>query len=357
MLKNKVFLFLSQSGNSLIQVMVATAVMSVLALGIASMISTQNKEVKSLSEKLLTKEIETQLKNLISNSDYCNCLLRGKSFNTTPGSLGIVPADQITRIKAGYSTGPSDAVPCTALAEDLIPPAGAALPSSTMAVNSVQIDNMSQIAPANYKADITVVLTGHIRALKPIKTAIQFSIDPLIGTPTNRPFIGCAGSPSAAPLAVRGFCTPAVHWDNSNVLACDPIVGFSVRRLHGVSGGVYRNTSCCYVPDSSGSPGWCSSLHEGWGGSFTGCGASTANYTTFTMNGVTSGVNDTYQCCYIPTVAPANGEYDVFSTERIGANNSWTLNCGGPYSAYHVRYQNAVTGGSGRNISCTWYMK
>lgn len=172
--------------------MVAAGIAAIVALGIADMLSNQNKEVKAIGEKLATKELELQLKNMLSNPDYCNCLLRNKKFNTTAGSEAIVAADQITSLKTGYSTGPLDAVPCTAIATDFVPPAGSNIPDSTMKVGSVGLTNMTLVSPATYKADLQVSFSGTVRAIKPIKTSVQFAINPIANTATDRPFVACS---------------------------------------------------------------------------------------------------------------------------------------------------------------------
>lgn len=197
--------------------MVVAGISSIIALGVASIISNQNKEIKAIGEKLATKELELQLKNMLSNPDYCNCLLRNKKFNTIAGSEAIVVADQITSLKTGYSTGPLDAVPCTAIATDFVPPAGSNIPDSTMKVGSVGLTNMTLVSPATYKADLQVNFTATVRAIKPIKTSLQFTINPTGGTgPTDRPFVACSSTSSNNSTFSKGsiVCVGDVVWDH-----------------------------------------------------------------------------------------------------------------------------------------------
>ncbi len=72
----------SNSGNSLIQIVISIGLMSILAVIFASMMESQNKQVKILSEKLLMQEIETSIRSVFLNEDYCSCLFRNKTFDT-----------------------------------------------------------------------------------------------------------------------------------------------------------------------------------------------------------------------------------------------------------------------------------
>lgn len=184
-------LLLETNGSSLIQVMFAAAIMMVIALGLSSMISNQNKEIKAIGEKLLTKELESQMKTMLGSSDYCNCLLRGKTFDIAATPPVVVPADQITRLQSGYSTGPLDALPCTPIATDFISPAGGGVAGSNMTVASVDIRNMQLVSPANYKADVQVSFSNSVRVLQPIKSSIQFAVD------GSGAFVRCSGGASA----------------------------------------------------------------------------------------------------------------------------------------------------------------
>lgn len=334
---------------------VAAGIASIIALGVAQMFADQHREVRALNEKLLIKDLEIQMKRMFSTSDYCNCVFRGKTFDTTASPAVIVTADQLTRLRTGYSVGPPT---CTEIATDFIPPATSVVTGSAMTVGSIGLGPLALVVPGIYRADIEVMFANSVRSMKPIKHTVQFSLNMTGGAgPTARPFANCAGSAAVTGATAKGFCTPKVDWDNSNSLACGAVSGFTAYRMNGVYNATYRSTSCCYVPVTSGSPGWCSLPMEGWAGSFTGCGVGTANYDIFHMSGISSGSNDTHQCCFIPRLAPSTGFTDTFSTDHIGSNDASVPDCGGPYPDYNTIYQNVVAVGLGRNVSCTWYSR
>ncbi len=179
-------------GSSLIEVLVVIGLMAIISSVSMSMIANQNKQVKSLSDKLLTRELESQLNVVLSNSDYCQCLLTGRQFNTIAGLEGIISSDQLTHINSGYSTGPSDPTPCTPSATDLIPPVGFSLPSTTMTVQGLGLKNMSVISPGRYGADIEVSFANTVFPLKPIQSRVFFAVDLTGGSgPESRPFLNC----------------------------------------------------------------------------------------------------------------------------------------------------------------------
>lgn len=191
----------NQQGNSLIQVMIAAGIMSIIALSVASMLADQNKEIKAISEKLLTKEIESQMKALFANTDYCNCVFRGKKFNTVVGSEGLVSSDQLTELKTGFTTLTTDTPPCSPQPTSFIPTVGSTVTGSQLTIAEVGLTHMQLVSPTNYKADIKVKFGNSIRALNSIETNISFTIDPTANTPTNRPFASCGSTASGLPLS------------------------------------------------------------------------------------------------------------------------------------------------------------
>lgn len=192
----------------MIQVLVALGITAIMAVAIATLLSNQNKEVKAISEKLLTKEIESQMKTMFSNSDYCNCLFRGKTFNTVIGSEAIVATDQITQLPVGYSSGPADSPPCTVVATNFVSPSGMPVPNSNMTIGTIGVTNLQLVSPANYKADMVISFANSVRSIKEIKTSIQFSVDPAANTATNRPFVRCGYKNAGATVTSFVFSKP-----------------------------------------------------------------------------------------------------------------------------------------------------
>lgn len=269
----------SNRGNSLIQVIIAMGLMSILAVSVTSMMSSQNREVKALSEKLLIQELEISAKNLFANQDYCSCLFRGQTFNTVTKSWST----GITRLPSSFNSVPAFPAGCTASANDIIPPANQNLSGSSMEVDNISLTDTIETSPNSgmYTANLKIAFKNQIRALKPFEMRIPFNIDASANTPTNRPFMSCSSAPTVSNL-VWGVGYVNGQDIQGIVLNCPAgkkITGYIPRVPgvwpgHGCYGGfaiVYRQ-GCNIISDSSArcynvyTPGqwdnWC------WGGNW-----------------------------------------------------------------------------------------
>lgn len=236
---NLKYLLFNKNGNSLIQVIVAAGIASIIALGVAQMMSNQNREVKAIGEKLLAKELELQMKNLFANSDYCNCAFNGKTFDMTQTPPVIVAADQFTRLKEGYS---APTPTCTVAGGDFIPTVGTAVPGSTMTVGSIGLGGLTQVSPGVYKADLSVSFNNSIRSMKPIKTNVQFSVNIAGGSgPTARPFMGCNSNGGSTVVVLN----PDLTYDGMTGTAACASIGKSCAYI----------TSLNTIWDDAGCPG------------------------------------------------------------------------------------------------------
>ena len=175
------------NGNTLVQVMIAAAITSIIALTFATMMSNQRNEVKAVSEKLLSQELGLQLSTMIQNPNYCNCLFRGKTFDTTTTPPTIVAADQFVNLGSGYTTGPADTPPCTTNGVDLIGPVGSAVAGSTMTTGSIGLGPLTQVSPGVYEGDLQVSFGNVVRAFRGISSSVQFAVDIAAGTADARP--------------------------------------------------------------------------------------------------------------------------------------------------------------------------
>jgi prepilin-type N-terminal cleavage/methylation domain-containing protein len=197
---------IKSNGFSLIELIIATTIMSIVSLSIVTLITNQNREVKALTEKLTITDLQTQLQRTLNNVNYCNCLLRGKNFNTT--ALNISPANQIVSLPSGFSATPPAPALCTQEPSDLIPPVGRSVLNTNITVASVGLNNLQLISSNNYSADLQVEFGGTIRTIQGLRSKIFFSVNTSLGTPVSRPFVGCDTSLSGASLKIqRGTVT------------------------------------------------------------------------------------------------------------------------------------------------------
>ena len=183
-----------QTGFSLIELMLAVGISSILALVFGTMFANQNREMQAMSQKFLKVELETQLKNVLIKSDYCGCIFNSMNFDTTAGSehfnspLNSIP-DSFT------APAPS----CNPSSNFLIPPVGSSLSGTTIQISKIELTDIVAQGGGDYTGNISVDLDAGtlVRGLKSIKSPIAFSVDQASGTPTTRPFAGCASAGSA----------------------------------------------------------------------------------------------------------------------------------------------------------------
>lgn len=71
----------NQNGNSLLQVILASGLMGLVALGLASMMANQNKEVGALEEKMMLIGLQTQVMNVLSSPAFCECFIGTNTLN------------------------------------------------------------------------------------------------------------------------------------------------------------------------------------------------------------------------------------------------------------------------------------
>ena len=58
-------------GFSIVEVLVAIGIMSIIGLGMATMIANQNKEAGALDEKMALQSLQTQIMNVLSSPTFC----------------------------------------------------------------------------------------------------------------------------------------------------------------------------------------------------------------------------------------------------------------------------------------------
>jgi len=353
----------TELGFSLIEVLIAISLMGITTLGFITMMDYQHKDMRVISEKLATFDLHKAMLSTMTNS-ICDFVL----LDPTQSEVAVPP----NRSKSVFdSTNPADAITLQKIPSQASvlgiahPVAVAAVASSVSAmasnvvVSAIQIFNFTNVAPDLYQAELQINFdpTKMSKALRPLSLNIWLTTDSL--SPANAKVSrGCSlAPPMTSNSDIKGFCTPNVSFDNTDTtVTCSPIAGYTFRRYAGdYLPASARQVQCCYIPNTSGSPGWCSGGMSGWNGSFVGCGPNTPNYEVVHVWAVKAGLSDEHECCFIPTTARV-GTKDIFSTRAMRADDGWST-CSGPFAHYDSIFQNAVTGAVGRMISCTFYSK
>lgn len=202
----------NESGYSLIEIMISAGVMMVIAMGAATLISNQNREMQSVTERLKVGELKVAVSQVLANSSFCSCLFRGRTFNTTTNQWDPL----ITSIPESYTAVPAFPGACTASAVQIVPPVGGVIPgSSVLRVAALQVTDVVEVAAGtgNYTAKVLVTVDGGIRSMRGAESAMVFNIDPSGGVATARPFLSCSGGASGTGTLINCAwtaygCTP-----------------------------------------------------------------------------------------------------------------------------------------------------
>jgi type II secretory pathway pseudopilin PulG len=229
---------MNSKGNSLIQVMIAGAITLIIALAVASLLMNQNKEVKAIQEKLLTQEINSQIKNTLLNSEYCSCLFRNRTFDT---SVKVwTPA--ISNLPQAYVSVPSLPLACTPDTLNLVPNVGSVISGSQLQIQSLTVVDSVEVIPGSgsYTANLEVGFDQTVRALKKIKTPIVFSVNTALGTAATRPFINCMAANSTQQLSIL---KPGSGHDGMTGIAACASIGKVCQYVHSLNT-IWNDVGC-----------------------------------------------------------------------------------------------------------------
>lgn len=123
-------------GFSLIQIVVSLGLMSIIALVMAEIFRQQQKSLQYLTQKYDILNLQNSLNSLfIASSSVCSSQLNGQTFSTT-GMTGAAPSPTVisfpsNEIRAGVGSS-----------SYLLAKAGAPLPGSFVAVETIQVNNI-----------------------------------------------------------------------------------------------------------------------------------------------------------------------------------------------------------------------
>ncbi|MGZ6472778.1 MAG: hypothetical protein ACXWRZ_16535 [Bdellovibrio sp.] len=161
---------------SIIEVMVAAGIMSIVMLGTMTMILSQRTESKALTEKLASLDLEKILISSLSDGKICKAEL------TTPSPINNVvykvnisnPSQTEFKLSNGIHMSPTDTTHFLVKPGDQVSPISNSLKIDN--TNGVTIKNFTNIGTNLYSAEIWVSFdpTPLVRAIRPVvvKTTI-----------------------------------------------------------------------------------------------------------------------------------------------------------------------------------------
>jgi hypothetical protein len=193
----------NQSGQSLIQVMVAAAIMSVVTLGMASTINHMSVQSRALSEKLAALDLEKLLIASLSDGSVCNYLLKDKPFNSnlSLSTTSPVVISSPTRIYASYNPDPAATTPLGPVVAEV---GQLASPySESLKVSAIKME-LTGRSGSSFTGRWRVDFDGTklVRPIKPIYVSMTLGVD--TADAANAKVTSCQGAGGTASTGSGG---------------------------------------------------------------------------------------------------------------------------------------------------------
>ncbi|MGZ3773286.1 MAG: type IV pilus modification PilV family protein [Pseudobdellovibrionaceae bacterium] len=251
---------IKHSGQSLVEVLVGAGIMSIVIMGLMSMLTSQQKETKALTEKLASLDLEKLLIASLADGTICTAELTNSATNpSAPYSIdttNAAAAINLTSLHSSAAAGAPVLVSNGTTASAL---------SSSLVVSGITVSNFINTGvPDRYLANIQVKYKPGqlVRPLKPIVIKVNISTDPT--TPLNaKKIVSCSADSGGSSGKV---ITPLYLY----CLSCPPPncpAGWTQVDIQGTSLG---NTRTCLPPADQ----TCSTLYlEGNGAPPANCPA------------------------------------------------------------------------------------
>lgn len=217
----------NENGLSIIEVLIGSVLVGILSIAVSSLLTSQSKEMNSIGQQFIVRELNANLFQSFSDPSYCNCLLNGATLKTD----GVAPAPQYSLNALGHGKLPQMFSPfptCGELGGLFFPAAGQFLPGKSSlkaATPNYGLANIQVVNPApgpedEFYADLQLLLDRDtlVRELRPPKKTIRFKINPTAGSADSRPILNCNGVGSAG--ASGGNVLMAIHSQTTTIPAC-----------------------------------------------------------------------------------------------------------------------------------------
>lgn len=176
---------LKNGGFSIVEVMVAVGITSILGLSLMNLSSDLRKETRSLEQKIDVLGFEKHLLAVMADGSLCKRTVVDTTYTFNSSDLSNVNIP-IAEIKAS-----SNILAPTLIAAN----PGTSLGSSGVKVNSIQFTSFVEIGPNQYSANLVVGLDASqlVRAIRPIEIKLNLftsTPDPMV--PNNKQIIDCS---------------------------------------------------------------------------------------------------------------------------------------------------------------------
>ncbi len=203
----------NRNGFSIVEILVAVGIMSVIALGMATLITNQTMEIKGIDEKMALQSVQTRVANVLSSPAFCGCFL-GTS-RTFDYETARVWSSALTSIASSYD-GACAAVGAAFLT--VATPLDARLTPVGMSLQNIVETTASS---GNFSANLVLQFDQTLltKSRKSLSLPMYFSVNLLGGAAGARPLASCS-SAAAAPIDLPTLCNQMNGYYNGTT--CEP---------------------------------------------------------------------------------------------------------------------------------------
>jgi hypothetical protein len=312
----------NQHGQTLVQVMIAAAIMGVIAMAFASMIVAETRQNRGLAEKLAAMDFQQQLTRTFADGSLCTSLLAPTgapvTFNlpsgggnlATPLSLNLA----FTSVPISASSPKTPLVTASTVVSPISPTLFAAAAPSTFQVTNIIGANNGTTGTFTASFQVNFDQTKLVQPLRPATT--QISLQTTGGAVGTQTITGCT-SASGPPNSVTCSCPSSVTAANGQVTFTGPPAAIAFY-LSAVQNGyaMYGPQMLGEVPSAGTHNGKCTSIPGASmsGNTISGSGNSkgqTIGSTSFTLP-------STLSCALVPNLPL--GPFGIVAP--LGYNNS-----------------------------------
>ena len=173
------------SGMSLVETLVAGAVMMTVGLAILSLSNAQNRQVRSMSEKLNSLETEKLLQRVMAVDPFCNCWLIGRTLNLGTKTWTAALPNSIPLSYGGTCT-PSGSLLAV----------GTTVPETSLRPTSIAMNDISEVVAGSgsYVGYLEVEWDPAllVQSIKGMRVPLSFVVDPATGAfqSCGQPLVG-----------------------------------------------------------------------------------------------------------------------------------------------------------------------
>jgi hypothetical protein len=191
MVKLREFKNLGEKGESLISIMIGVGILSIAMMTLVSMLSTQQKEIRAINEKMDAFELKNLLLLVFKSSSVCTFELNNPIVLTFDSSTATTTAAAIINVNQIH-TQPLNTSPLVIQSGNLVPGSS----TNSLFVSGIRLKNIAfasfiSATVAKFIAQWEVIFDSSklVRVFKPLTIPTVLTVD--ITTPSSSKVINC----------------------------------------------------------------------------------------------------------------------------------------------------------------------